>query len=85
MMPKDSRRLTRAEKARMWRWALIGAGLLGFVGFASGIAACLYYHLPIPPLFTTELGILLGGSLGAMAFYAFRADRSRDEYGESWY
>lgn len=67
----------------MWRWALWGAGLLGSAGFFGGIAVCLYYKLPIPPLFTTELGILLGGSLGALACHLF-PPAQEGESDESW-
>lgn len=51
----------------MWRCASLGACLLGGVGFLGGITLCLHFRLPIPPLFITELGILLGGCFGAMA------------------
>lgn len=53
----------------MWRGAKIGAVSLGTVGFLSGITVCIAYHLPVPPLFITEFGILLGGLLGALAGY----------------
>jgi hypothetical protein len=57
--------MTRAEKAVLWRWALIGAAICGALGFFGGIALCLTYKLPIPPLFTSELGMVIGGCLGA--------------------
>ena len=57
----------------MWRWAVIGAAILGACGFFGGIAICLSYEFPIPPLFTTELGILVGGSLGALAAHCIPA------------
>lgn len=63
------RRSSRAEKARIWRWACWGGVFFGVLGFTAGVSACLYYKLPIPPLFTTELGVMLGGSLGAFAAY----------------
>jgi hypothetical protein len=71
MKPCPTRRYTRAEKARLWRWALVGAGIFGALGFFGGIALCLRYKLPIPPLFTTELGLLIGGSVGALFAICF--------------
>lgn len=44
-----------------------GAVLLGGASFIAGVFICLYYKLPIPPLFLTEFGILIGGCLGAGA------------------
>lgn len=54
----------------MWRGAKIGAAVCGLVGFSAGLGVCIHYHLPVPPLFVTEIGILLGGCLGAMIGYA---------------
>ncbi len=51
------------------RGANIGAVVLGVTGFASGMAACIHYELPIPPIFTFEMGLLLGGGLGALLGY----------------
>lgn len=48
----------------------MGAIILGFTGLASGMALCLYLELPIPPVFITEMGVLLGGSLGALVGYS---------------
>lgn len=36
------------------------------MGFALGLVVCLYYRLPIPPVFVTELGLLVGGVSGAL-------------------
>lgn len=55
---------------QMWRGAKIGAVSLGAVSFLSGITVCVAYHLPVPPLFITELGILLGGCFGGLGGYA---------------
>ncbi|MBX3166195.1 MAG: hypothetical protein KF760_02240 [Candidatus Eremiobacteraeota bacterium] len=55
----------------MWRGAKMGAVSLGLVGFVGGITVCVAYHLPFPPIAVSELGILLGGCLGAMAGYAW--------------
>ncbi|MBS2034167.1 hypothetical protein JST97_04220 [bacterium] len=55
----------------IWRGAKIGAASLGLVGFVAGISVCVAYHLPFPPIAVTEIGVILGGSLGAMAGYAW--------------
>ncbi len=55
----------------MWRGAKIGAVSLGLIGFVGGITVCVAYHLPFPPIAVTEMGVLLGGCLGAMAGYAW--------------
>lgn len=39
---------------------------MGISGFLAGSFLCLYYSLPIPPLFITELGLIVGGCLGAL-------------------
>jgi len=57
--------------ASMWRGARLGAVSLGLVGFVGGITVCVAYHLPFPPIAVTEIGILVGGCLGAMAGYAW--------------
>lgn len=54
----------------MWRCAKIGAVSLGGLGLVGGISVCIAFHLPFPPIFVTEIGLLLGGLLGAMAGYA---------------
>jgi hypothetical protein len=74
-------------KNRFWRWAVYGAFLLGAVGFFGGIAICFHYQLPIPPLFTTELGAFLGGCLGALAAWLSRAPARREQPSEQdgWY
>lgn len=55
----------------MWRGAKMGAVSLGLVGFVSGITVCVAYRLPFPPIAVTEIGVLLGGCLGAMAGYGW--------------
>lgn len=57
--------------AAMWRGAKIGALSLGLVGFAGGISVCVAYHLPFPPIAVTEICVLLGGCMGAMAGYTW--------------
>ena len=54
----------------MWRGAKIGAIICGLAGFSSGVGVCIAYRLPVPPLFVTEIGIVLGGCLGAMMGWA---------------
>jgi len=39
---------------------------MGLAGFAIGAFVCLHFRLPIPPLFITEMGLLVGGCLGAL-------------------
>ena len=56
----------KSERKRVTRAALWGAGILGSIGFISGSVICLGYSIPIPPVFITELGILVGGCLGAL-------------------
>ncbi len=55
----------------MWRGAKVGAASLGIFSFISGITLCVAFHLPFPPIAVTELGVLLGGLLGAMAGYSW--------------
>lgn len=43
--------------------------MFGLAGFSSGVALCLYFKLPIPPLFLTEMGVLVGGCLGGLMSY----------------
>jgi hypothetical protein len=57
--------------AAMWRGAKIGALSLGLLGFVGGISVCVAYHLPFPPIAITEICVLLGGSLGALAGYSW--------------
>lgn len=57
--------------ALMWRGAKIGATSFGLVGFVGGISVCVAYHLPFPPIAVTEIGLLLGGCLGAVAGYVW--------------
>lgn len=56
------------KDAREWviRGAKIGALSLSFTGFASGIGICLALEHPVPPIFTTEVGLFLGATLGAL-------------------
>lgn len=49
----------------MTKYAVWGAVILGLSGFATGAVICLHFGLPIPPLFITEMGMLVGGCLGA--------------------
>lgn len=60
------RPLKPSEKKRLTRFAVRGALFFGFVGFGFGCFICLHYQLPIPPLFITEFGLLIGGCLGAL-------------------
>lgn len=57
---------TTASRNRVTKYAIWGGISLGMFGFATGAFICLHYHLPIPPLFITELGLLVGGCLGAL-------------------
>ncbi len=60
----------KAATARaMWRGAKLGALSLGSLGFVGGISLCVVLKLPFPPIATTEIGVILGGSLGALAGY----------------
>lgn len=58
---------SRASSKLVKRGAITGAITLGLVGFGVGCFVCLHYKLPIPPLFITELGFIVGGCLGALA------------------
>lgn len=53
----------------MWRGAKLGAVSLGILGFVGGISLCIVLKLPFPPIATTEIGVLLGGCLGAIGGY----------------
>lgn len=61
----------------MLRGAKVGALTFGFVGFVGGLTLCIGLRLPFPPIAITELALLVGGCLGALAGYAscFRAGR----------
>ena len=61
-MPKTK----KYDRQKVTRLALWGALLVGLSGFLTGSFVCLYYQLPIPPLFITELGVIVGGCLGAL-------------------
>ena len=52
----------RALKAGA-KWGAITGGLLGFL---IGIAVCIRFKVPIPPLAGSEVGILLGVSIGML-------------------
>ncbi len=75
----------KATQRAMWRGARIGAFSLGITGFVGGMSVCIAYQLPFPPLFVTELGVLMGGCLGALAGYSscFPAGRTA-LYGLFW-
>ena len=57
---------TKPDHKKVTRFAIWGAIALGLTGFLSGLTICLYYKLPIPPLFISELGVIVGGCLGAL-------------------
>lgn len=48
------------------RGAMVGAPLLGAVGFVGGVVVVSCTTLPVPPLVTLEAGVLLGAVLGAI-------------------
>lgn len=54
------------NQKKVTRFAFWGAVITGLTGFAVGAFICLHYRLPIPPLFITEMGMLVGGCLGAL-------------------
>lgn len=54
----------------MWAGAKRGALFFGLLGFLTGVSICIAYHLPIPPIAVTELGVLFGGCFGAFLGYA---------------
>lgn len=60
------RAIIKHDQKKVTRFAIWGALVLGFAGFVTGTVICLYFRLPIPPLFITELGLLVGGCLGAL-------------------
>lgn len=64
-------KMNPSKRANRWaiQGAKIGAISLGVVGLVSGMTICIVLKLPVPPIFTTEMGILLGGSLGALIGY----------------
>lgn len=57
---------TKIDQRKVTRFAICGAIAFGLSGFATGSFICLYYSLPIPPLFITEMGLIVGGCLGAL-------------------
>ena len=59
-------RSIKHDHKKVTRFAIWGALSLGMTGFVTGTVICLYFRLPIPPLFITELGLLIGGCLGAL-------------------
>lgn len=59
-------RAKSTDQQRVYRFAVKGAIITGLAGFAAGVFICLHYRLPIPPLFITEMGMLVGGCLGAL-------------------
>lgn len=84
---KKARSYSRTEKSKIWRFSLIGAGIFGALGFVAGVALCLHYQLPIPPLFLTELSGLVGGCLGALLalhLCAVAREKSRS-MADGWY
>lgn len=52
--------------ALMWRGMKVGAISLGLLGFALGVAICIAFKLPIPPVAITEVAALLGAGLGVL-------------------
>jgi hypothetical protein len=61
----------------VFQGAKLGALSFGFVSFCTGIAVCVAYRLPVPPIAVTEIGVLLGGGLGAVAGYCWRFPAGR--------
>lgn len=57
--------------------AIIGAPVLGVLGFITGIVVVTAWNLPVPPLLTFEAGCLLGAILGGLvgAIVAYRLTR----------
>ncbi len=53
----------------MYRGARWGAFLLGLSSFLCGLTVCIYFRLPVPPVFITEIGVMLGAGLGALIGY----------------
>ena len=68
-MSRKSKQQARLNQA-MWRGAKWGGAILGSLGFTTGITVCIAYHLPFPPIAVTEIGVLCGGCMGALAGYA---------------
>ncbi|MBI3924512.1 MAG: hypothetical protein HY319_03145 [Armatimonadetes bacterium] len=48
------------------RGAWIGALTGGISGFLVGLAVCIHFKIPIPPIGTAEIGAFLGALLGAL-------------------
>lgn len=61
----------------VFRGAKLGALSFGFLAFCTGVGLCIAYRLPVPPIAVTELGVLLGGALGALAGYCWRVPAGR--------
>ena len=57
--------------ALMWKGMKIGAILMGLLGFASGVAICIAYKLPIPPVFVTEVSLMVGAGLGVLVGWSW--------------
>lgn len=53
----------------IYRGARWGALLLGLLSFLCGLTVCIYFRLPVPPVFVTEIGVMLGAGLGALVGY----------------
>lgn len=76
---------SKLKLSRTQRFVLWGALLLGGVGFVTGVGLCLHYKLPIPPLFITELGLMLGGCLGyLLSKVEFESPDRASHHGEGW-
>lgn len=60
-----------------WKGARIGAITLGLTGFFSGVVVCVSMKQPVPPLFVTELGVFIGGGLGALVGWLCINEASR--------
>ena len=69
--------LDPATRALVIRGAKIGALSTGFVAFCAGVGLCIAYRLPVPPIAVTELGVLVGGVLGAAAGFLWRQKAGR--------
>jgi hypothetical protein len=53
-------------RQNIYRGICRGGFAFGLLGFLSGVAVCVAYRLPVPPLAVTECGALLGALLGAL-------------------
>lgn len=61
----------------VFKGAKLGALSFGFASFCAGVALCITYRLPVPPIAVTEIGVLLGGALGGLAGYCWRIPAGR--------